>query len=247
MSAPLYAHSTPHALFQAVGADSAAFCMLARLYLDSAPAARWRALRAAGGSAALAALCHEMRGSAVVLGAAALGAELAACEAHARAGKLPPPAQLAAVENELALVQADVERALTQFGAPRPATPRILVVDDDALSRALLCLQLGKAGCRAEEASDGAAALAALRLQPYHLVLMDLHMPVLDGYQASAAWRGQESAGGPRLCIVGVSAGPAHADGRWQEAGMDELLRKPVSPQALGELLARRLSWRTPQ
>jgi two-component system sensor histidine kinase/response regulator len=71
------------------------------------------------------------------------------------------------------------------------------------------------------------------------MVLMDLQMPVLDGYQACAAWRRHEQLHGGRACMVGVSADGAHAPGDWRAAGLDAMLEKPMHPATLGALLAR--------
>jgi CheY-like chemotaxis protein len=245
-----YLHCAPQALFDAVGADVASFDTVARLYLDSAAAtgARWQALAGGADVKALAALCHELRGTALLLGAVTLGAQLAGCEAAARAGHMPAPAALAAVARELGLIAEEMALAwvrLCSAGAAAPQTPpNVLVVDDDALNRELLSLQLRKSGCTVTQAPDGAAALAALGQQPYALVFMDLQMPVLDGYAASAAWRRLEAAQARRVCILGLSADGDDSGAAWRAAGMDAMLVKPLHPSTISALLAHWLGWR---
>jgi CheY-like chemotaxis protein len=122
------------------------------------------------------------------------------------------------------------------------AGPLILVVDDVELMRDLLGLQLGRAGCRVDNAEDGAAALAALHARRYDLVLMDRAMPNMDGCEATRAWRAHEQANAlPATPIVGVGGQP---DDRLDclAAGMHDFLVKPLTIAAVDVLLKRYLA-----
>jgi len=246
MSTPMYVHTAPRALYEELGRDGASFASLARTYLKGATQAlaKWHAACTRGAPAELAALCHEMRGTAVLLGAACLGAQLVECQHHTAAGSMPPPALCDAIATELAFVKLEMQRALTEFGdTARRNAPRVLVADDSEISRALLCLQLGRAGCSADQAADGQAALAAMHDHDYDLVFMDVEMPVLGGHDASAAWRQHERTSGGRVCILGLSAHGPEAAGDWRAAGMDTMLRKPMTAATLAALLEQWIGW----
>lgn len=123
------------------------------------------------------------------------------------------------------------------------AGPLILVVDDVELMRDLLGLQLGRAGCRVDNAEDGAAALAALHARRYDLVLMDRSMPNMDGCEAARNWRAHEQAAGlPATPIIGVGGQPDDS-ADCLAAGMQEFVTKPLTIPALNALLRRHLDY----
>ena len=133
------------------------------------------------------------------------------------------------------------------------AAPQVLVVDDVPINRALLCLQLRKAGAVPHEAADGAAALALLQREPYQLVFMDVMMPMLDGYDACTAWRAWERVHGrAAVPVIGLTAGAppdvhaqhdADAALPWRAAGMNAMLAKPLGAAAVAAVLRRWLNW----
>ena len=118
MTARAFKHCAPAVLLDAVGGDRIAFAALLRQYLGDAGATttRWRATASMGDPARLAALCHELRGSAVLLGAGILQGRLIACEMPARAGAMPGAVLHIAVDSELAALARELRRALEQFG-----------------------------------------------------------------------------------------------------------------------------------
>ncbi|MGA1525041.1 MAG: response regulator, partial [Planctomycetota bacterium] len=63
------------------------------------------------------------------------------------------------------------------------ATPRVLIVEDDAMTRAILRRTLDEAGFAVDEAEHGAAGLAQVRATPPSIILLDLMMPVMDGFE----------------------------------------------------------------
>ncbi|MGF6114884.1 CheY-like chemotaxis protein [Janthinobacterium lividum] len=129
--------------------------------------------------------------------------------------------------------------------APAPAPgARILLVEDTALNRQLVCLQLGTCGYSIDTAENGALGLQALAEQQYDLVLMDGMMPVMDGYQACQALRAREAASGaPRLPVIALTAGVTADDRqRCVAAGMDDYLAKPFTAAQLRAMVERWLA-----
>lgn len=118
---------------------------------------------------------------------------------------------------------------------------RLLVVDDDPVSRLIVGGLAEKLGHEADAASDGEQALRMLAARRYDLVLMDCEMPHMDGYAACRRLREQE-AGTRRTPVVALSAA-RDEDARLDclEAGMDDFLFKPLGLNELDALLAR---WR---
>jgi CheY-like chemotaxis protein len=130
--------------------------------------------------------------------------------------------------------------APTQPPTPdRPSKGRILVVEDNAVNQLVACEMVAKLGYVAEVASDGAEAISAIAARAYAAVLMDCHMPVMDGFEATKAVRAREM-GSVRLPIIAMTAGAQDEDReRCLAAGMDDYLSKPVGLAALGEALNR--------
>ena len=126
--------------------------------------------------------------------------------------------------------------------------PRILLVEDTAMNRQLVCLQLGGRGYAIETAENGELGLLALAAQRYDLVLMDCMMPVMDGYQACQALRARElRSGAPRTPVIALTAGVTDDDRqRCVAAGMDDFLSKPFTATQLRELVERWLGRQAP-
>ena len=118
----------------------------------------------------------------------------------------------------------------------------ILVAEDDEVNRLVIQEQLAFLGYAAEIVGDGAQALARWRTGDYALLLTDLHMPNLDGYQIAARIRTLE--GGTRhRPIVALTANALRDEaGRAKAAGMDDFLTKPVSLANLRAVLGRWLA-----
>jgi len=116
----------------------------------------------------------------------------------------------------------------------------ILLVEDNKVNQMVANKMLSAMGLTVELAENGEKALAALAGTRYDLVLMDCQMPVLDGYEATRAFRGQEPPGGKRLPIIAMTANAMEGDRRkCLEAGMDDYLAKPVKKESLRKLLGQ--------
>ena len=115
----------------------------------------------------------------------------------------------------------------------------MLLVDDDDMVRNVLFRMLSTLGPHIEVASSGREAIRLFQERSYDLVLMDLHMPQMDGYQATAAMRAHERGGNrtPIIALTGAANQPDREDGF--RSGMDDHLWKPVKLEQLSEVLRR--------
>ena len=118
------------------------------------------------------------------------------------------------------------------LGGPRGPGPqelRVLIADDDPTSRAVLRALVERHGCTALCAADGQEAVERFLAETVDLVLLDVHMPRLDGYEA--ARRIKESAGERLVPILFLTALTGEQElARCVEAGGDDFLTKPFSP-----------------
>jgi diguanylate cyclase (GGDEF)-like protein len=108
------------------------------------------------------------------------------------------------------------------------AKGRILVVDDDRLNRIKLSVNLSEVGCEVELAEDGAQALQLLQTQPFDTILLDLMMPVMDGFAVLEQVRGNPSLQNIPLIVI---SGEDDLDSvvRCIEMGAADYLPKPFN------------------
>ncbi len=132
-------------------------------------------------------------------------------------------------------------RALPSVEQAEAEGSLVLLVDDHPTNRLVLARQLGLAGFACDTAEDGEQALARWRAGRYALVLSDVHMPKMDGYDLARAIRAEEAADGrPRTPIVAITAAAMKGEAeRCLEAGMDDFLAKPVTIPVLLDRLRR--------
>jgi CheY-like chemotaxis protein len=118
-----------------------------------------------------------------------------------------------------------------------PVASRILVVDDNVISQRLVLRLLEQRGFQVDVVENGQEAVEITAQTAYNLVLMDCEMPVLDGFDATAAIR-QRDIGQPRIPIIAMTAELSDSDKhRSREVGMDDHLPKPVMATALWRLI----------
>jgi signal transduction histidine kinase len=141
---------------------------------------------------------------------------------------LAQPAQPAQGAAKVAGVSAGAAPAARYPGPPR----RVLVVDDVAANRTLLCDFLSNAGFEVAQASDGSELLAAARRFRPDLIVMDSVMPSVDGVEATRRLRQDAELGAVPVIAVSASATAEHRAACLQ-AGVNVFLTKPVSLEAL--------------
>jgi PAS domain S-box-containing protein len=119
--------------------------------------------------------------------------------------------------------------------------PLILVAEDHPLNRMVASIVLGEAGLRHEFVEDGEAAVAAVASGRFDIVLMDVHMPKMDGLAAARSIR-RLSGPAARIPIIAVTANASPPEvAECLQAGMDDFVSKPISAGALLQSIARRL------
>jgi two-component system sensor histidine kinase EvgS len=115
----------------------------------------------------------------------------------------------------------------------------VLLVDDHPTNRLVVARQLALAGFACETAVDGVEGLECWRSGRYALVLSDIHMPRMDGYQMVRALRDEEKRDGrARTPVIALTAAALRKEAeRCRVAGMDDFLAKPVSIRQLADCL----------
>jgi signal transduction histidine kinase/DNA-binding NarL/FixJ family response regulator len=140
------------------------------------------------------------------------------------------------------LLESPSQEALAPASAPiveerRPlAGMNVLIVDDGLTNRQLLQLLLNRAGANVETADNGQAALDLTAGCEFDAILMDMQMPVLDGYSATRRLR-QRGSSTPVIALTAHAM--AGEDQRCRAAGCDYYLTKPVDRRELVDLLLR--------
>ncbi len=112
---------------------------------------------------------------------------------------------------------------------------RVLVVDDNSVNRKILARQVELAGASTDVAASGAEALGLWRAGGYDLLLADLQMPDMDGFELARHIRASEAATGQtRLPILAITASTVEEqEERSRAAGMDGFITKPVGIEQL--------------
>lgn len=148
----------------------------------------------------------------------------------------------AAVTEEVAPVSNGQSRAIG--AAEETFNLRVLVAEDNAINQTVMQQMLERMGCTVQVAEDGVAALEAATEQSFDLVLMDIQMPNMDGFEAARRLV-EHYPEADRPYIASLTAhSMAHRQDEIAAAGLDDTLAKPVQPEALVTLL-QRVSTRT--
>jgi two-component system, sensor histidine kinase and response regulator len=122
----------------------------------------------------------------------------------------------------------------------RPSPLRILAAEDNELNVALLKELLLRRGYRAQFVGDGKAAVERAAQGAFDLLLLDLHLPEMDGFAVVEAVRASERTTGKHLPIIALTARSSERDReRCLAAGMDEFLSKPIEAHALWDAIDR--------
>jgi signal transduction histidine kinase/DNA-binding response OmpR family regulator len=141
------------------------------------------------------------------------------------------------------LAQASPEPAADPIAAEMDL--RVLVVEDNPVNQKLALRMLERRGITAEVASCGHDAIEAVMRTRYDIVLMDVQMPDMDGYEATAVIRRREIDADQHVPIIAMTAHAMEGDReRCLAAGMDDYIAKPVRPAELYAALQR---WAPPR
>jgi len=120
---------------------------------------------------------------------------------------------------------------------PNPKPLQILLAEDNIVNQTLTVRLLEKRGHQVFVAANGREALSALATRPFDVILMDVQMPEMDGFAATAAIREQEKSSGAHIPIIAMTAHAMKGDReRCLAAGMDAYISKPIRAD---ELLSR--------
>ncbi|MFA6012085.1 MAG: response regulator [Desulfobacteraceae bacterium] len=122
---------------------------------------------------------------------------------------------------------------------------RILLAEDNIVNQKLALILLRKSGFNVDAVANGKEALETLQKIPYDLVLMDVQMPEMDGFEATRRIRDPKSAVlDSKVLIIAMTAHAMTGDrDRCLEAGMDNYISKPIDPKKLIEIIRESLSF----
>jgi two-component system CAI-1 autoinducer sensor kinase/phosphatase CqsS len=148
--------------------------------------------------------------------------------------RFPPISEQESQAHRLAVL----DRARAAF-----AGKRLLIVDDDSIQRMTTRHKLSPLGATLDEAADGRRALEMVARHSYDLILLDLKMPVLDGYAVAEEIRRTQAPAERYIPIVAYTSEPSHlASVKTQKAGMDGFVSKPCAQLALLQVLEQALA-----
>ncbi|MCC7596467.1 response regulator [Janthinobacterium sp. FW305-129] len=196
-------------------------------------------------AAALAALPHWSQVPIVMLSSSGSLGDAARCRELGIDGYLLKPAS----PEELLAITAGVLGTCRGMPGAAPATaPQcvradtpgldILLVEDNAMNRELATVLLSNAGHRVTHAANGRIALECQAAAHFDLILMDLQMPEMGGFDATAQIRAREAQGMPKSVIIAMTASAFEGDReRCIAAGMDDYLSKPFRTAAFQSLI----------
>ena len=116
---------------------------------------------------------------------------------------------------------------------------RILIVEDNLLCRKLIGFLVSSWGFKYDACADGKCAIENLKLEKYDLMIMDIHMPIMNGYEAAKKIRTDMKLGLPIIAVT------SHASDEERKnclsAGMNDYLPKPIIEEALYNLVVNYL------
>jgi two-component system, sensor histidine kinase and response regulator len=188
----------------------------------------------------------------MLITSAGLRGDAARCEALGVAAYLMKPVRQSELREAIARVLGAKEQKgaiplITRYALSDALDPsarlRVLIAEDNAVNQRLAARLLEKRGHRVTVTANGREAVQALDADVYDLVLMDVQMPEMDGFETTAVIRSREQRTGGHLPIIALTAHAMKGDReRCLEAGMDGYLSKPIRAHELDEVLGKYLA-----
>ena len=128
---------------------------------------------------------------------------------------------------------------LFRSALPDPAPRKILLVEDNAVNQKVALFSLRKMGHEVDIAENGEICLEKFNKHSYDVILMDVQMPIMDGYEATRHIRETEKQKGLRpVRIIAMTANAEKSERSFcLSIGMDEYISKPFKPEKLARLL----------
>jgi signal transduction histidine kinase/CheY-like chemotaxis protein len=178
----------------------------------------------------------------IILSSSALGGEAARCREIGVAGYLAKPVKAADLFKEIA--RALDSRTAPELGTDAPTHPpagrpevrprKILVAEDNLMNQRVAVGLLSRRGHDVTIVNNGLEAIEAVAREHFDLVLMDVQMPEVDGFEATEAIRARERETGGHVRIIAMTAHALTGDAeRCLQHGMDGYLSKPLNAQLL--------------
>ena len=129
-----------------------------------------------------------------------------------------------------------LDEGAVEVGLKAPRSLRVLVAEDSVVNQKLAVAMLHKLGHEVVLANHGKEALAAIEVQEFDVVLMDIQMPEMDGFETVRRLRNSEIDG--RIPVIALTANAMRGDrDACMEAGMDSYLSKPIRLQKLADVI----------
>ena len=137
--------------------------------------------------------------------------------------------------------EATIAKMQQSTDTPLFINKRILVAEDNAINQKVICLQLSRFGIMPQLASTGKEVITQMERDPdFDLIIMDLRMPEMNGFQTALYIRNQLKSSVP---IIAITASVLHNEHiKCMEVGMNGFLAKPFSPGALADILQKFLT-----
>ena len=145
-----------------------------------------------------------------------------------------------ATNKESKLATSRIQPSDQLSGKDNNSELNILLVEDRPMNRKMAKIYLEKKGHNVSTASNGKEALEMHKSQQFDLILMDIHMPLMDGFEATSHIRAAEAKEGGHIPIIALTADAMQEDkDKCLRAGMDYYISKPIDIEELYDTLAR--------
>lgn len=123
------------------------------------------------------------------------------------------------------------------------ADKKILLVEDNKTNQMVAKIILKKIGCQVDIAENGQEAVDKTAQTDYDIIFMDIHMPIMDGFQATQKIQERISILGKKMVpIVAMTAGASDDIAQCMVVGMQDNLRKPFKKEELEEMMLKWIS-----